>query len=125
MNRNEELLKLRPNIKTIKRNLDTTVAEQFQNDTLRAILKFQHDILLALFHQCLAKNKIDFISLKTEEQEAKLAQLFQKNLAFKNQCLGAVIGNLTTVEYAHYSNDVSVYNRRIVTMLKQRIMSTY
>jgi len=125
MNRTEELLKLRPKIKTIKQDLNTSEIEQFQNDTIRPILKFQHDILLAIFHSSLAKNKTQFNDLKLEEKEAKLDQLFQKNLSFKNQSIGAVIGMFTKEEHTIYSSDTSSYNRRIVTMLKQRIMSTY
>ena len=125
MNRTEDLLKLRPEIKTIKQHLNTTRVEQFQNDTLRPILKFQHSILLALFHTEIERRKIDFNTLKTEEMELKLGQLFQKNLAFKNQCLGTITGHLTLEEYAIYRLDTSAYNRRIITMLKQRIMSVF
>jgi hypothetical protein len=125
MNRSEEIRKLRQAIKTIKQNLESSMEEQFQNDSIRPILKFQHTLLLALFHSCLAKNKIAFIELKQEEQEAKLDQLFQKELAFKNQSIGAVIGLLTTEEYNVYASDISAFNKRILTMLKQRIMSVY
>ena len=125
MNRTEELLKLRPKIKTIKQDLKTTSEEQFQNDTLRPILKFQHEILLALFHACLLKNKSRFDDLSLEEKEAKINMLFQKDLSFKNQSLGAVIGMLSVSEYTVYTEHASAYNRRIITMLKQRIMSTF
>ncbi|MDB4161875.1 glyoxalase [Bacteroidia bacterium] len=125
MTRNKELLKLRPNIKTILRDLKTSPMEQFQNTTLRPILKFQHDILLALFHACLVKNRSAFTVLRAEEKEEKINQLFQKDLRFKNQSLGAVVGMLTAEEYAIYAEDTSSLDRRIVFMLKQRIMSTY
>ena len=125
MNRNEELLKLRPKIKTIKRDLKTSEIEQFQNDTIRPILKFQHDVLLAIFHASLSKNNIQFDNLKTEEKEIKLNQLFQKNLSFKNQCIGAIVGMFTAQEFIDYTNDTSAYSRRNITMLKQRIMSTF
>jgi predicted Zn-dependent peptidase len=125
MNRTEEILKLRPKIKTIKQDLNTSTIEQFQNDTLRPLLKFQHDILLAFFRACLDKNKVRIEELSKEEKEAKINQLFQKDLSFKNQSLGAIIGLLTVEEYIIYAEDISSYNRRIVTMLKQRIMSTY
>jgi|TARA_B110000902_G_scaffold35992_1_gene38115 hypothetical protein len=125
MNRTEELLKLRPNIKTIQHDLNTSSMEQFQNNTLRPILKFQHDILLVLFHACLAKNKSAFTGLSAEEKEKKINQLFQKDLRFKNQSLGAIVGMLTAEEYAIYAEDTSSLDRRIITMLKQRIMSTY
>ncbi|MFT4599546.1 MAG: hypothetical protein ACJAR8_002187 [Bacteroidia bacterium] len=125
MNRTEELLKLRPKIKTIQQDLNTTDLEQFQNETLRPILKLQHDILLALFQSSMSRNKVQFAKLKVEEKETKLHQLFQKDLSFKNQSIGAVIGMLTVDEYTVYTKDTSAHNRRIATMLKQRIMSTY
>ncbi len=125
MNRSEELLKLRPKIKRIKHDLNTLSVEQFQNDTLRPILKIQHDLLLALFHTSLNKHKTQFDELTTEKKEEKLNELFQKNLSFKNQSLGAVLGLLTAEEFTAYQKDPSVYNRRIITMLKQRVMSTY
>lgn len=125
MNRTEALLQLRPKIKTIKQHLNTVDVEQFQNDTLRPVLKFQHDILLALFNACLSRNKVLFEELSTEEKETKITQLFQKDLSFKNQSLGAVLGMLTLEEYRTYSEESSAYNRRIIAMLKQRIMSTY
>jgi hypothetical protein len=125
MNRTEELVRLRPEIKTIKQDLKTVPIEQFQNDTLRSILKFQHDILILLFNACLAKNRIHFNAFSLEEKHSKLNLLFQKDLVFKNQSVGSIIGMLTKDEFATYSKDTSAYNKRIVTMLKQRIMSIY
>ncbi len=125
MNRTEELLNLRPKIKSIQQDLNTSHLEQFQNDKLRPILKLQHEIVLALFQSNLFRNKVLFAELKVEEKRSKLDQLFQKDLSFKNQSIGAVIGMLTLDEYTVYTKDTSAHNRRIITMLKQRIMSTY
>ena len=125
MNRTEELLNLRPKIKSIQQDLNTSDLEQFQNDKLRPILKLQHEIVLALFQSNLFRNKVLFAELKVEEKRSKLDQLFQKNLSFKNQSIGAVIGMLTLDEYTVYTKDTPAHNRRIITMLKQRIMSTY
>jgi len=125
MNRTEELLNLRPKIKSIQQDLNTSHLEQFQNDKLRPILKLQHEIVLVLFQSNLFRNKVLFAELKVEEKRSKLDQLFQKNLSFKNQSIGAVIGMLTLDEYTVYTKDRPAHNRRIITMLKQRIMSTY
>ncbi|HAV26598.1 MAG TPA: hypothetical protein DCX01_10515 [Bacteroidetes bacterium] len=125
MNRNEELLKLRPKIKSIQQDLNTSDLEQFQNVKLRPILKLQHEILLALFQSSWSRNKVSFAELKAEEKRSKLDQLFQKNLSSKNQSIGAVIGMLTVDEYTVYTKDTSAHNRRIITMLKQRILSTF
>ncbi|MDC0104351.1 glyoxalase [Bacteroidia bacterium] len=125
MNRTEELQKLRPKIKSIQQDLNTSDLEQFQNDKLRPILKQQHEILLALFQSSLSRDKVPFAELKAEEKRSKLNQIFQKDLSFKNQSVGVVIGMLTVDEYTVYTKDTSSHNRRIITMLKQRIMSTY
>jgi hypothetical protein len=125
MNRTEELLNLRPKIKSIQQDLNTSHLEQFQNDKLRPILKLQHEIVLVLFQSNLFRNKVLFAELKVEEKRSKLDQLFRKDLSFKNQSIGAVIGMLTLDEYTVYTKDTPAHNRRIITMLKQRIMSTY
>ena len=69
MNRTEELQKLRPKIKSIQQDLNTSDLEQFQNDKLRPILKQQHEILLALFQSSLSRDKVPFAELKAEEKK--------------------------------------------------------
>lgn len=125
MNRTEDLLKLRPKIKRIKHELASTVAEEFQNRTLRPILKLQHDILVSLFHSCLSKHKIQFEELNQDEKESLINLLFQKDLAYRNQSIGIVIGLFTLEEYKHFAQEPGTNTKRITTMLKQRIISTY
>lgn len=125
MNRTEDLLKLRPKLRRIKNELNSTLVEKFQNSTLRPILKFQHDLLMLVFHTCLIKNKILFENLSESEKESTLNQLFQKDLAFRNQSLGIIIGLFTLEEYSHFAQEPGAYTKRITAMLKQRILSTY
>ena len=125
MNRTEDLLKLRPKLRRIKNELNSTLVEIFQNSTLRPILKFQHDLLMLVFHTCLIKNKILFENLSESEKESTLTQLFQKELAFRNQSLGIIIGLFTLEEYSHFAQEPGAYTKRITAMLKQRILSTY
>ena len=125
MIRTKVILKLRPEINRINTELDSTVVEKFQNNTLRPILKIQHDLLILVFHSCLIKNKILFEKLSESEKKSTLNQLFQKDLAFRNQCLGIIIGLFTLDEYHSYEENSGDYTKRITTMLKQRILSTY
>ncbi len=125
MIRTKVILKLRPEINRINTELDSTVVEKFQNNTLRPILKIQHDLLILFFHCCLIKNKILFEKLSESEKESTLNQLFQKDLAFRNQSLGIIIGLFTLDEYHSYEENSGDYTKRITTMLKQRILSTY
>ena len=125
MIRTKVILKLRPEINRINTELDSTVVEKFQNNTLRPILKIQHDLLILFFHSCLIKNKILFENLSESEKESTLTQLFQKELAFRNQSLGIIIGLFTLEEYSHFAQEPGAYTKRITAMLKQRILSTY
>lgn len=125
MIRTKVILKLRPEINRINTELDSTVVEKFQNNTLRPILKIQHDLLILVFHSCLIKNKILFEKLSESEKKSTLNQLFQKDLAFRNQSLGIIIGLFTLDEYHSYEENSGDYTKRITTMLKQRILSTY
>jgi len=125
MIRTKVILKLRPEINRINTELDSTVVEKFQNNTLRPILKIQHDLLILFFHSCLIKNKILFEKLSESEKKSTLNQLFQKDLAFRNQSLGIIIGLFTLDEYLSYEENSGDYTKRITTMLKQRILSTY
>lgn len=112
-------------LRRIKNELNSTLVEKFQNSTLRPILKFQHDLLMLVFHTCLIKNKILFENLSESEKESTLTQLFQKELAFRNQSLGIIIGLFTLEEYSHFAQEPGAYTKRITAMLKQRILSTY
>ena len=63
--------------------------ELFQNDVLRPILKLQNDLVLAVFLNYLAKNKMAFKNLTPEKKEAtienipskrnQVAECFQRN----------------------------------------------
>ena len=60
--------KVRANITTIENNIDTSPAEQFQNDVLRPIIKMQHELLMAYFKNYIAQKKINFNGLPTFKQ---------------------------------------------------------
>ena len=53
--RNQELLSIRPNLSLPV--IETGVIEQFQNTTLRPILKYQHDLLILHFKNYIIKRK--------------------------------------------------------------------
>jgi len=77
--------------------------EDFQNKTLRPILKLQHDIIVLLFTSFCKKQKI------------------KKNAVLRNQCIGLVIGQFTTDEFTIYIKNESEFNKRILNMTAQRI----
>jgi len=66
--------------------------ELFQNQTLRLVIKMQHDLLIASFNNCKAKIKIDFSSLTDQKKRSKIKAVFVKDINYKNLTLGFVIG---------------------------------
>lgn len=49
--------------------------------------------------------------------------MIQKQVPFRNQLIGSVIGMFTLTEMEEYEKNTSEINKRILTMAKQRILS--
>lgn len=101
----------------------TSEIEKFQNQTLRPILKLQNDIYMALFKAYSIRQKTDFDSLTKDKKRIFIEQSLQKDVALKNNFLGITIGMFTKEELENYILESKEYNRRIITMLMERIKS--
>ncbi|MGL5111282.1 MAG: glyoxalase [Flavobacterium sp.] len=97
--------------------------ETFQNQVLRPILKLQNDLFLAVFENYIHKNKKDFHTLTTEKKMLLVENAIQKDAKFRNSLKGMVIGLYTLEEYQTYSQNSSNLNKRMMTMLIERIKS--
>ena len=97
--------------------------ELFQNDVLRPILKLQNDLVLAVFLNYLAKNKMAFKNLTPEKKEATIENALQKDIKLRNVFKGMIIGLFTTDEYALYLNNSSGLDKRMMGMLLERLKS--
>jgi hypothetical protein len=120
MIRDEDKLKsLRPSIPASGQKLFSS-AEEFQNDVLRPILKFQHDILIRLlqnqahFQTCLKRHQIK------EEFQTEIKVFINNQAQVKNQIIGFVLGLLTESELETYIENHQEYNKRIIQMAIQR-----
>ncbi len=101
----------------------SSAEELFQNEVLRPILKLQNDLFIAAYIHHLAKNKIDFNSFSVEKKLANVENSIQKDIKFRNALKGMIIGLFTTDEYAKYSNNSSSLNKRMMSMLIERLKS--
>lgn len=102
-----------------------TPAEIFQNETLRPILKMQHDLLLRIFLRILEKRKIKPSQLTPEQKDQQLKHSLSKDNKLRNLLLGAVIGQFTVAEYDAFLGLESEATRRIFTMLHQRLSGSW
>jgi hypothetical protein len=119
MNRNTDVLSLRPSI-LLDENRDSLVMEAFQNEVLRPILKFQHEIVIAFF-----KNHAVSNNMPTNKQEWSnyLQSCFSKDVNLRYFNIGLIAGLFTTEEMHVYKQNSSEINKRILQMLIQRIIS--
>ena len=97
--------------------------ELFQNQVLRPILKLQNDLVLAVFLNYLAQNKMAFKTQTPEKKEATIENALQKDIKLQNIFKGMIIGLFTTDEYAVYLNNSSGLNKRMMSMLMERLKS--
>ncbi len=123
MNRESSLTKLRP-----KLPLTTDInghLESFQNRVLRPILKFQNDLLLNYLY---THPQFIPLSSKINKQDPNsyrevISKFVKSNTAFRHKLYGMICGMMTVKEYGIYLKDASEYNRRIIAMYVQRVLS--
>ena len=102
----------------------TTETEVFQNSVLRPIIKMQHPLLIAFFNTYLIKRKVDFPILSEQKKREKIKSVLEKDLQFKNQILGTVLGHFSLDEYKIYQNNSSEFNRRIKQIIIKRLQDS-
>ena len=101
----------------------TTETEIFQNQTMRPILKLQNDLYLSMFINYALKQKADFSSLSVSKKQMFIEQSIQKDAVLKNTFIGMTIGMLTLEELKLYQSESKIFNKRIITMLIERLKS--
>lgn len=119
--RSQSLLKLRPHISNAKVTPEMSNDEQFQNATLRPIIKFQNALLLAAFLNYIRKHKGRYYELTMEARLLYIENAIQKDIKFRNSLKGMVIGQFTVEEYEVYIQNSSALNKRMMNMVIERI----
>ncbi|MCX8531575.1 glyoxalase [Chryseobacterium luquanense] len=101
----------------------STSEEKFQNQTLRPILKLQNDLYISLFTNYTIRQNADFNTLTAAKKNIFIEQSLQKDLVLKNTFIGMTIGMFTLEEMEIYNSDNKIFNKRIITMLIERLKS--
>ncbi|TCI84658.1 glyoxalase [Tenacibaculum sp. M341] len=95
--------------------------ENFQNTTLRPILKLQNDLIMSVFLHFCKKQKIVMSKIAKEHFQQEVTALIKKNAVLRNQLLGIIIGQFTQEEFAIYVEKDTEFNKRILSMMGKRI----
>lgn len=118
-----------PDKKDLRENLSLPIyensseTETFQNQVLRPVLKLQNEIYIMLFRDYAVQKNSDFSSLNAEKKINFIDQSLQKDYALRNTFIGMAIGILTSDEMKIYLSDAKAYNKRIISMLSERVKS--
>ncbi len=120
-NRSEELLALRPLLFLDGGN--EKPLEKFQNQVLRPILKYQHELW-----ELELKQNLFFLQIKEKRWNgAEFRQAIQSGISrspdLKNRYFGMVTGLMTSDEYSFYLANRTELNKRILSMVIDRILS--
>ena len=122
MREEEKLLALRPDISAKK--VDQTLSEEFQNTTIRPILKYQHSILIVFFNSNVHVQYIVSANYSLLKKQNQLKLFVSKQLAFRAQLLGIVTGLFTDDEFEYYLSEKVNLDKRIANMILDRFYST-
>lgn len=98
--------------------------ELFQNEVLRPVLKMQHEITLKLFLNHITNLSIEWNDLKKSKKTQCVENQLSKNVQLKNLIIGIVVGQFKELEMDKYLINSRDYNKRILQMTIQRIVST-
>ncbi len=119
--RNLHLLEMRPEILSARVSPDMSLEEQFQNQTLRPVIKLQADLLLMVFRNYIEKHKNVFYDLSIEKRLDYVEHAIQKDIKFRNSLKGMIIGQFTLEEYGIYIQNSSALNKRMMGIVIERI----
>ena len=123
--RDKHLINQRPEISSAKIFEESSSFETFQNQVLRPILKFQNDLLIEVFLSRIKTKNRDLSALSFLEKQEIIITQFKTNTTLKQMLLGCVIGLLTTEEFNYYNANTSNINKRIFSMLKERLFDQW
>ncbi len=120
-NRESNLLAIRPQLLNARVSENMSNDEQFQNKTIRPIIKLQGDLLIHVFKNYIIKRKNTFYELSLEKRLAFIENAIQKDMKFRNSLKGMIIGQFTVEEYSIYTHNSSSLNKRMMNIVKERL----
>ncbi len=121
--RHAQLKSIKPEIASATITENMSADERFQNAVLRPIIKFQNDLLIAVFKNYIQKHKSVFYDLSVEKRIVYIENAIQKDMKLRNSMKGMIIGLFTVEDYEIYIQNSSALNKRMMNIVKQRLIS--
>ncbi|WP_296622099.1 hypothetical protein [Marivirga sp.] len=113
----------RPAIPSAEVKIGTKDIESFQNETLRPIIKQLHSLLLNHFSNLLFTKKSEYFKISENKKANYIHSIFQKEIRYKSELKGMIIGNLTVQEFDQYTSNSRLIDKRIYSIVEERILT--
>lgn len=84
----------------------------------------QHNLLVAVFKNYIAKRKNVFYDLNLPKQLSYIDNAIHKDMKFRNSVKGMIIGQFTVEEYELYIENSSALNKRMMNIVKERLIDS-
>lgn len=122
MSTNEDRRALRPQLHLAPA---ASPDEKFQNDTLRPIMKLQHDLILAIFGHFLIKRKVKLEQLPADQRFGKIKEMVTRDHRLRDLLFGLALGQFTSGEMDYYLEHESNVHRRMTNLIVERMTSVF
>ena len=116
-----DLLSLRPDIPNLHSRPDQSGEEQFQQVVLRPLLKLHNDRFVVLFRHYLHQRKQQWDKKSHKARLAYIEHALKTDQRLQERLLGLLLGWLTDEEVERYFTMEKEINRRLRTLLIQRL----
>ena len=114
----------RPQIPKAKVTGETKAEEEFQNVSLRPIIKQVHKVLIMHFCAHLKTKQNTYFKLSDIDKSKYIIKIFESDSAYKKELRGIIIGHFTTDEFNKYLSFKPEVHRRINKIVLQRLLSS-
>ena len=121
--RNQAILSIRPVLRIKEDAAGVQEIADFQNTTLRPILKLQHSFLMELTQSKFLPRYPEFLQFSEIQMVKALTSWLSKDLETKKIIEGAVLGLMTTEELKIYLKNEKEFQKRIRAFVIERIRS--
>ena len=114
---------MRPQLPNVIFNDSMSPDEIFQNKSLRPILKIQDQLLRVMMKEYIRVKKNTYYNISIEERRGYIKDNILGDRMILNEIRGIVLGLFTADEMQYYVTNKPAINKRIHSLLFQRIMS--
>jgi len=121
-NYNLGMLAMRPEI-YIELNGSKNEEELFMHQTLRPLLKLQHEKIIQLIESAQYFEKHKCQRVIAVENTNYLKTFLIKNIELKQQLIGLILGVFTTDELTYFIKNKTIISKRMIEMMITRYLS--